>query len=386
MADVEALYCSGDGEHGYGVAARRTFRALWEAGTTLDWQPIEVLEDGSRRLTAPTASSDPWLASRHRPAVEHRTAIVHEIPSALPALRRQLPVERVVGVVAWETSDMPAEWHGLLDGVEQVWVPCEWNRRVLAASGLAAPVHVVPHPVECVPPGPVETSVGPPLGLDDDLFVCWSLMAWCARKAPDLTVEAFCRAFRADDPVVLVVKTGYWAWGIDVDRGAPDRHLGATWWELQRILARHRRPPRVVLATDHWSAAQVQALHRRADCYLSLTRAEAWGLGAFDAAVAATPVVMTGFGGQLDYLGADHPGLVPYREVPVDFPTMEGWFEPHMSWAEPDVDAAAALLRAVYEDHDHPCRLAAPGLAGTLATRFALARVGAAARELLGPA
>jgi glycosyltransferase involved in cell wall biosynthesis len=308
--------------------------------------------------------------------------IVHEIPSALPGVRRELDAERLVAVVARETSDMPRAWHQLLADVDEVWVPCEWNRRVLSASGLRAPVRSVPHPVELGVDRP-SAPVALPLALDDDVFVCWSLMGWCARKAPDLTVEAFCRAFRGDDPVVLVVKTGYWAWGIEVDPAAPDRHRGATWWELQRLLARHRDPPRVVLATDHWTAEQVRAVHVRADCYLSLTRAEGWGLGAFDAAALATPVVMTGYGGQLDFLGDDHPGLVPHREVPVDFPTMEGWFEPHMRWAEPDVDAAAELLRGIFVDRDHPCRLRAPALAATLAERYAPARVGALARGFL---
>jgi hypothetical protein len=70
-------------------------------------------------------------------------------------------------------------------------------------------------------------------------------------------------------------------------------------------------------------------------------------MGAFDAAALGKPVIITGWGGQLDYLGEDYPGLIRYEMTGVP----AGWL-PHATqettqrWAQPDLDHASALMRA----------------------------------------
>ena len=111
-----------------------------------------------------------------------------------------------------------------------------------------------------------------------------------------------------------------------------------------------RRPPRPAgrparhpaLSADR----EIEELHAGGDCFVSLCRGEGWGLGAFDAAAHGNPVVITGFGGQLDYL-AGSPYLVDFELVPVVDPMGFPSYAPDQRWAEPDLDHAAALLRAV---------------------------------------
>jgi len=93
----------------------------------------------------------------------------------------------------------------------------------------------------------------------------------------------------------------------------------------------------------------MHGLHLRGDCYVSLTRAEGWGLGAYDAAFAGNPVIMTGHGGQLEFLPDTIGYLVDYRLIPVE---MSGG--PHANalrshhWAAPDVAHGARLMREVF--------------------------------------
>jgi len=71
-------------------------------------------------------------------------------------------------------------------------------------------------------------------------------------------------------------------------------------------------------------------------------------MGAFAAAMAGNPVVTTAYGGHLDFLDGS-PGLVAYRPARVHDP-MAPSYASDQHWAEPDVDHAAQLLRAVVTD------------------------------------
>jgi hypothetical protein len=95
-------------------------------------------------------------------------------------------------------------------------------------------------------------------------------------------------------------------------------------------------------------------LHAIGDCFVSVTRGEGWGLGPFDAATLGNPVIITGWGGHLDFLGADYPGLIAYTMAPVS-----GWlhgasYRPTQQWAIADRRDAGRLMRRMvshYADH-----------------------------------
>jgi glycosyltransferase involved in cell wall biosynthesis len=120
-----------------------------------------------------------------------------------------------------------------------------------------------------------------------------------------------------------------------------------------------------------------------------LARAEGFGLGSFDAATHGNPVVITGFGGQLDYLTGS-PHLVRFELVPVHDPLGFASYTPKQRWAEPDVDHGAALLREVAQNPQLAREACAP-LAADIRARFspevvAKAFHSAVERHRLGPA
>ena len=136
--------------------------------------------------------------------------------------------------------------------------------------------------------------------------------------------------------------------------------------------------------TGEWTEAEVLGLLQRTDCCLSLTASEGWGLAAFDAACLGTPVVITGFGGQVERLGADHPGLLPCRMVDAVHPDAT-LFEPGMRWAEADLEVAVALLRALAAGHADDLDRATRELQGRFARSAPQRSVGEmAARALAG--
>ena len=89
-------------------------------------------------------------------------------------------------------------------------------------------------------------------------------------------------------------------------------------------------------------------MHDMGDCFVSLSRTEGWGLGAFEAARLGKPVVMTGYGGQLEYLTQELAWLVNYDMVPVYEPTWSSSYKPGDRWSQPSVSHAASQLSDIY--------------------------------------
>jgi glycosyltransferase involved in cell wall biosynthesis len=163
-------------------------------------------------------------------------------------------------------------------------------------------------------------------------------------------LRAYLETFEAGEDVCLLIKTAL----RDMTRF---RH-GPVWeqlvsrsrdsvpWLVHRIRREYPRAAPVRLVPFELSAARIAALHRRGDCYVSLTHSEGWGLGAFDAAAAGKPVILTGYGAPLEYLPAEHAWLVGCEEV--QMPRIS-YVTYAARWADPDLAQARRLMRYAAE-------------------------------------
>jgi glycosyltransferase involved in cell wall biosynthesis len=264
-------------------------------------------------------------------------------------LAREAAGRRLVAFTAWETDRMPERWRAILSRYDRVLVPSEFNRATLAAAGLAPSIHVVPHIARPVPAQAAGADAG------GGPFVFYTIATWTTRKAILDTVTAFVSAFREDDDVVLVIHTSpkdHVARGRAARNGrVSDSTREQTWFTLAGALAGRSDVPRIVLSKRQLDRAGIDSLHDRGDCFVSLSRAEGWGLGAFDAGGRGNPVVVTGWGGTLDMLPAGYPYCVDYDLVPTTLDKPDDWWSPLPGerWAKAKVDHASALLRYVFE-------------------------------------
>ena len=360
------------GVHDVGLLGRRPplARSLVGAGIDLRWQPL--LDTNRGRTPHVLAPSDAVPADLRRlvaPVEPGEALVVHSVPKAWALVRDELRPDRLIGHSVWETDRLPQRWLVEMDVADELWVPTEWNR-VPFAEALRRPVHVVPHAVSSVEPVPA------PMALPEDAFVVAVVSAWDWRKRPDLALAACCQAYGPDDPVVVVVKTNRLpiSW-------PHDQHL-PTVAHIASVLHRFDRPPRVLVDTADWTEAEVLGLLRRADCFLSTAASEGWGLGAFDAACFGRPVLVSGFGGQVEWLGTDHPGLLPFRMVPAVHPDAT-LFEPGMWWGEVDLDAAVDALRQLAAGTAVELVSHAAALGPVLQARYAEDEVGRVASSVL---
>ncbi len=368
-------YASEFDHSGYAVAARRYIRALVAADVQLRWEPLGYSHQGRVPVSNKAARQSPLRDLFPRvaspPGHVAEATIAHCIPLSWDRLFAAFPARRNIGQTVWETESIPTRWHRELAPADELWVPTRWNADTMRRGGWTRPVHVVPHITDVAPAAP------PPIELSPTATVFAAVGAWDTRKRPDLTLAAYLRAFTADDDVVLVVKTAprVVAWHTTT----PVEHK--TWWQVAAQVMQHSHPPAVMLETATWTDGEVAGLVRRADAFVTLTATEGWGLGAFDAAAAGTPLVITGWGGQREWLADDAPFLVPSTMEPADHPDVS-MFEPGMTWARADVDAAADLLREIHRDRT-AARAASAALARRLQRDYSPAAIGAQMKELL---
>ena len=130
----------------------------------------------------------------------------------------------------------------------------------------------------------------------------------------------------------------------------------------------------IVLRDGYVSAEERDSYIAACDCYVSLHRSEGLGLTMAEAMACGKPVIATGYSGNLEFMREHDSLLVPYRLV--DVPDTWWAHAPGAMWAEPDVGAAARMMRRVWE---HPEEAQAIGQAGTRAIveRFAPERTAA---------
>jgi glycosyltransferase involved in cell wall biosynthesis len=110
-----------------------------------------------------------------------------------------------------------------------------------------------------------------------------------------------------------------------------------------------------------------------ADCYVSLHRSEGLGLTMAEAMSLGKPVIATGYSGNMDFMTEENSCLVPWSPVLVGSGA-EG-YPASATWAEPDLEAAAQLMRRVFVDQEFASELGQRAQAD-IAQRFSAAVTG----------
>lgn len=364
-------YVSWADNTGYAIAAEAQVKALTAEGVPVEWQPL-----------AHTPSEVPveHVNRGDKPAI----TVVHMVPEYYPDWIAIVRKEggKVFGSTVWEFETLPAHWPALINQLDGVIVPTQWNAEVFRRCGVQVPVFVVPH----LPHSPhlTRSAVSQASSSHPSTFRFYTIGQWSERKGVEAAVEAFVRGFSGHKNVELIVKTSpynfsrvhrHWRWRFRA-------RLERTSRALNRILRSHRNPPIVrLIDNENQSTGAIARLHEQGDCYLSLARAEGWGLGAFEAALWNNPVIMTGWGGQTTFLDPALSWPVRYdlvetqgREYPATEKPAAAVGDGPRCWAEPDIEHAIHQMRAVITA-PNKANVSAQTLGSQLRERYASRRV-----------
>jgi glycosyltransferase involved in cell wall biosynthesis len=316
-------------ESGVGESARATLRAL---ACTAVPHAAHDFRDGNVSRMGESVDAALQTGTRHAVSLFHINA--DQLPHARAALGdRWFGVPYRIGFWAWELEHFPAAWQGAFDLVDEVWVPSSFCQRAVAERS-PVPVLCMPHAVAA--PGrlqPERAAFG--LRSDSVVFLAMAdVMSSPERKNPFGAVEAYLRAFGpAQGGVELVVK---------VSNGRRDPAA------LQRLRALAAGRADIHLIEDYLDRPSLNRLLDSVDCFVSLHRAEGFGLVNAEAMVRGKVVIATAWSGNMDFMAAHNSMLVDYR-----LRTLEADIGPYargQRWAEPDLDDAANQMRRVAAD------------------------------------
>lgn len=170
-----------------------------------------------------------------------------------------------------ETESLPEskqQWIQILNDVELVLTPTDWNRRIWKSLGVETPIEVVP------------------LGVDADVYklpktehfsvLCAheNLGSESSRENWRDTIRAYYGAFAGRDDVELIIKT--WRWkpaGFEQAKAAVCAEL-----DLDAAVA-----PPVTVIDDDLTSEQMRDLYQRTWLFLKNANREGWGLPATEA-------------------------------------------------------------------------------------------------------
>jgi glycosyltransferase involved in cell wall biosynthesis len=254
-----------------------------------------------------------------------------------------------IGYWLWELDSFPAAWNGSFDFIDEVWAPTEFVRSAIAER-TGKPVLKIPKAIEFEVP---EHLGRRHFGLSDQDFVflySYDFNSFASRKNPEAAIQSFRRAFGdGRQNVRLLIKS------INGER-FPDR--------LKSLKDAVADDSRIEIRDGFLSREEMFALQNSVDCYVSLHRAEGFGLGMAESMYLGKPVIATGYSGNMEFMAADNSCLVDYTLVPLaegDYPFWQG-----QHWAEANVDTAAGFMRRLL---DEPGYAATVGRAGAESIR-----------------
>jgi glycosyltransferase involved in cell wall biosynthesis len=194
-----------------------------------------------------------------------------------------------------------------------------------------------------------------------------------ARKNPLGVIEAFARAFPAnDEKSVLVIK------GINLSQASTfELHLRQA---LQRVNGR--------LIGEFLSQQELADLFHACDVYVSAHRSEGFGLGLAEAMALGKPVIATNYSGNCDFMNPVNSCPLGYRLRPVtaqDHEYQEAVGDVYVEgavWAEPDIGQAVRWMRLLAGSEAIRKRIGAEA-ARTMRDGFSEIAVGRIAEERL---
>ena len=265
---------------------------------------------------------------------------------ALPEFARQAGEEFFagrysIGLWFWEIADFPERWRNSFSLLEEVWAPTAHIAAALEPHA-SVPVTTIRIPVQ---PPALESPSRTALGVPEDKFVfllSFDYLSVFKRKNPLAAIDAFTRAFAPGEGAGLLIKC------INQEHD-PDSHA-----QLCAAAAGH---PDIEVIDRYLSPADNSSLVAVCDSYVSLHRAEGFGLVPAEAMCLGKPVIATRYSGNLDFMTPTNSLLVDYRMVPIG-PGADPYPEDAL-WADPDPQHAATLMRVLFDDPDGARRLGA---------------------------
>jgi FkbM family methyltransferase len=263
----------------------------------------------------------------HAPSV----VISQHYPVYLPA-----PADLRIAYFFWEESLIPKETISVLNSnFQAVFSPSYFVTKALIDSGVKLPVCTVgyaPDLSNYVALGEHRVTRKPGKKLT---FL--HVSSAYPRKGLDILLAAYSEAFTSRDTVRLVIKT------ISNPHNEADKLI-------ERVRTQNDDLAEIELIEQDIADTDLLALYKDADIAVLPTRGEGFNVPAAEALASGLALIVTGGGGQADFVSSQNASLVPWTFQPSRSHLKSG----QSLWLEPDQDALVRAMREVALDMASP--------------------------------
>lgn len=250
-----------------------------------------------------------------------------------------------IGYWHWELPEFPDEHMEGFNHVNEVWV-CSKFVATSISKRSNVPVITIPHCIQVQVAPHVNRSS---FGLPENRFLflmMYDVQSSTLRKNPEAVIEAFKLAFEKNDSRVgLVLK-------VNNADFRPNELV-----ELKKSLAERSN---IYLIDKGLSRYEVNALLQCTDSYVSLHRAEGFGLGLAEAMYLGKPVIATNWSGNTEFMNSTNSCPVSFQLTSIG----QDWgpYKSYQIWAEPNIRHAADYMQRLVTDTRWRESIAASGM------------------------
>ncbi|WP_322015051.1 glycosyltransferase [Paraburkholderia sp. J12] len=307
-------------------------------------------------LEASTLPFDVYLLSRPSPSqvveyatiddrllasLKHKVNLFHFNARRVPLYFSRLGEDSFngfynIGYWVHEMQSIPAQWARQFEFFDEIWTPSSLCQAAIARSA-NIPVVKIPYPVETH--DMTLRMEARRAGRHFDTFnflTVFDVYSDAERKNPLFTIRAFLDQYANDESVRLTVKVK----NLEYDSLLSQK--------LGEIVRQHSN---IELIDRHFEAAEMASLYDDTDVYVSLHRAEGFGLTISDAMSRGIPVMVTGYSGNMEFCDASDTCLVAYDLCRVGHNRPR--YRSDDLWAEPSMDDAIRAFGDMVENYGH---------------------------------
>jgi len=265
-----------------------------------------------------------------------------------------------IGYFAWELTEFPDSWMDTFDYYDEIWCPSEFSRQAISLK-CPLPVLVMPHSIAVTEQTKTCAQLRERFNLPKDQFLfltLFDLNSYAERKNPKASLEAFRLSGLSTTQAGLVVKV---------------HNVESNPLEFDALKKALSEIPGTYLISDTLNRSDITALQTACDVFVSLHRAEGFGLALAECMALGKPVISTNFSAPAEFITANNGCPIDFTLVTLD--RNIGPYTRGGVWAEPNTKHAADTMRLLASDKALVSKLGQEAKR-TIATHFSPSVIG----------
>ncbi|MDY7007075.1 MAG: glycosyltransferase, partial [Cyanobacteriota bacterium] len=251
-----------------------------------------------------------------------------------PTVRQYFTNKYNIGFWAWELPKFPPEWITAFTPFNEIWTYSNYCAESISMVSSIPVIKMMPSIYL-----PIPKISRKELGLPTEKFIflfIFDFFSRLERKNPLATIAAFKKAFGNSNPDVLLLIKSSNSQKFPRDKSRLINSIGDS--------------PNIKHIDGYLSKEKINALLYHCNCYVSLHRAEGFGLTMAEAMFYGKPVIATGYSSNTEFMNVGNSFLVEYEKVAIA--DHYGPYKQGDIWANPNIEHCANLMKYMFNNSD----------------------------------